>query len=311
MSDAAPLFMGIDGGGSRLRVALTDADLNPLAQIEYGSANPSSIGGEVAAARIRAAIGETLAAAGVTARDVMAVGIGIAGASAAHAESWLRGTVSEALPESLIMPSSDHEIALVGAHGARRGVLVLAGTGSVAVGISAAGAVAQSGGWGYLIGDEGSGYWIGGEALRLLTRVADGRPLNTAEASSTLPDRLMAHMTVDSPRAVIRWLYGDDKPPVGKVALLAELVLEAAQEGDLGAVAIIARAADALAALAENVLRRLSAPELTIRFAGGLLINENPLSLRLCKRLGLIVFPKALYPPVIGGALLAKLTWKG
>jgi N-acetylglucosamine kinase-like BadF-type ATPase len=121
----------------------------------------------------------------------------------------------------------------------------------------------------------------------------------------------MAHMTVDSPRAVIRWLYGDDKPPVGKVALLAELVLEAAQEGDLGAVAIIARAADALAALAENVLRRLSAPELTIRFAGGLLINENPLSLRLCKRLGLIVFPKALYPPVIGGALLAKLTWKG
>jgi glucosamine kinase len=310
MSDAAALFIGIDGGGSRLRVALTDADLIPLAQTEHGAANPNSIGADAATARIRAAIRETLAAAGVTPRDVTAVGVGIAGASAAHSEAWLRETVRDALPESLIVPSSDHEIALVGAHGERLGALVLAGTGSVAVGINRAGEKAYAGGWGYLIGDEGSGCWIGVEALRLLARVADGCTHDPAELASTLPARLMAFMAVESPREAIRWVYGSGTP-AGEVARLTEPVLAAAAEGDPCALSIVARAADALAALVEAVLRRLRAPDLPIRFAGGLLADENPLSLRLCERLNLSAFPRALHPPVIGGALLAKLIWKG
>ena len=80
------------------------------------------------------------------------------------------------LPAAQIALSSDVEIALVGALGQRLGIVVLAGTGSAAYGVNRAGDALLVGGWGYLLGDEGSGYWIGAEALRLLARASGSAP---------------------------------------------------------------------------------------------------------------------------------------
>jgi len=171
----APYVMGIDGGGSRLRVAVLARDLTILGESQGPTASPVVAGPDAAAETIRAGMRAALAAAGVRPQQIAAVGIGIAGALPRYSEGWLREVVAAVLPGAVVVPSIDYEIALVGALGERRGVLVLSGTGSLAYGVNAAGESALVGAWGYLIDDGGSGYWFGQQALQALARAADGR----------------------------------------------------------------------------------------------------------------------------------------
>src|SRR5690349_13591838 len=120
--------MGIDGGGSSIRAVITSLALDVRGEIRGETANPSVIGREQAAARIQNVIRATLENAALSAASIAGVGIGVAGAAASHSEAWLREVVAGVLPDSRIVASADYEIALVGAHGARKGVLVLAGT---------------------------------------------------------------------------------------------------------------------------------------------------------------------------------------
>jgi N-acetylglucosamine kinase len=292
------LFMGIDGGGSNLRVAVVDDALNIVAQAQRETANPSTIGHDTAAMRIQDALREVLAAVD---QPVEAVGIGVAGASSVYAEEWLRATVGAVLPNVPVAASMDNEIALVGAHGARRGVMVLAGTGSVAFAVGADGKHAQTGGWGYLLGDEGSGYWLVMEALRLMTRLEDG--IETGEGAP-LADRIEAALGLGRGVDVIPWLYRQP-PPVREVAQHAHVVLHAADQDDPFAHEIVERGAAALAMLARTAMRNVRA-EPEIRFCGGLLTADNALSRALCRQLGLADIPYPLHSPVVGAALLAR-----
>jgi N-acetylglucosamine kinase-like BadF-type ATPase len=155
------------------------------------------------------------------------------------------------------------------------------------------------GGWGYLIGDEGGGYWLGSQALRALVRAADGRGRDTI-----LLDRLMSTLNLSQPLDVIGWLYGDDGPRVREVAILAPLVLECDAEGDAVASRIVRNAAFELALSARTVRHRLGLHDQQPAFAGSLLTSPNPLSLLVCELLGLDSIPAPKYPPVIGAALL-------
>lgn len=292
-------YLGIDGGGSNLRLAVTEDNLNVIAETQRETANPSTIGRDAAKALIQDAIQEIVEKS----PPIQAVGIGIAGAAKAHSAEWLQEVVGEILPDARVIPSSDMEIALVGANGERRGVLILAGTGSVAYGVNDSGEELQVGGWGYLLGDEGGGYWIGMEALRTISHSADG----TYDYNSSLYQRVMDELNFPHPKNLIAWLYrGDSK--VREVAKLAALVLEEAEGGDSRALTIIESAADHLSRLTQTVIRRLSIEQRQVAFAGGLLSEPNPLSTRLMSRLSLTTFPTAKYPPVIGAALLAKLS---
>ncbi|MFN8373620.1 MAG: BadF/BadG/BcrA/BcrD ATPase family protein [Anaerolineae bacterium] len=300
------LFMGIDGGGSALRVVLADEQMQVLTQSERGTANPSSIGKEAAANLLHTTIDETLRKADKTADDVTAAAFGVAGT--ARLQTWIQEVGQGILPNSFIVPSTDFEIALVGARGERFGVLILAGTGSVAFGVNVKGDSVQVGGWGYLLGDEGSGYWMGMEALKALTRSFDKCPRDDMEAASILPQRLMKTLKLSKADEIISWVYG--QPRTAEVARLAELVLSEAEDGDIFARYIVHRAVRALETLVTTVRQRLKAHELPAAFAGGLLTNDNLLSRLLANRLGMTTIPQPLYPPVIGAALLAKLRYE-
>ena len=152
----APLFLGIDGGGSGLRVAIADDRLGSLVTVAESSANPNLIGHDAAQALIRRSISAALEQAGLHPSDINAAAIGVAGASSAHSREWLMETLAPALPDCLLVPSSDLEIALVGALAQRCGILLLAGTGSAVYGVAPSGQRLQIGGWGHLLGDEGS-----------------------------------------------------------------------------------------------------------------------------------------------------------
>ena len=287
-------YLGIDGGGSNLRVALVGESLSPIVEARRGTVNPIVVGFDEAKALIQSAVEEVM----IAGAPLRAVGIGIAGASLAH--DWMRSVITEVLPDVPVTTALDVEIALVGALGAHEGVLVLAGTGSVAFGVNAAGETAQAGGWGYLLGDEGSGYWLGVQALRALTQWSDGFDLG----AETLARRVMAYLNLSTPREVIRWVY---PPTIKEIAALAPLVLDAADEGDPYAARIVLGGAWSLSSLVTTVIRRLDVPTLPIAFAGGLLTADNHLSRDLCNFLSVPTIPQPQYPPVIGAALLAKI----
>lgn len=296
--NAGPYVMGVDGGGSGVRVVVVTPDLAICGQGAGPTANPGVVGHEAAAAAIRAAMQDALDRAGLSGEQIAAVGIGIAGAAASHSEAWLRQVVAAVTPDARPALSADYEIALVGALGQRCGVLILAGTGSLAYGVNGAGESALVGGWGYLLGDEGSGYWIGMEGLRAAARTLDGRG-----PATTLAATLLAALGLRDRHDLIRWLYSATSR-TRDIADLARLVLDRAAS-DSTAAAIIRRAADELAQAAEAVIRRLHMESPPIALAGGLLSDSNPLSEALCRALALPTLPIPLHPPVIGAALLA------
>jgi len=300
------IYLGIDGGGTRLRVTLCDNHLAVIQQREYGSANPGSIGREAARTLIHTAIRETLNDARVTSSSISAAGVGIAGISAEHSAIWLETILCEVLPDSLIALSSDVEIALVGAHGQRRGVLVLAGTGSAVYGVNTSGQAVMVGGWGYLLGDEGSGYWIGLQALRLFTRASDRWELTEQESSSRLPQKIIEQLQLGSPKELIGWIYGEPSLAASRIAGLAPLVLTEADAGDNYAQAILQEGAGHLASMTQTAISSLHEPDLPVAFAGGILAGENILSRSLCAELKLKSLPTAQFPPVIGAVILAK-----
>lgn len=294
-------LMGVDGGGSTVRVAITSSDLTIITQVQGPTVNPSIIGYEAAGETIQMAMWQALMNADIPADQISAIGLGIAGADARRAASWLHDVAAEITPRAHIVPSSDYEIALVGSHGARRGVLVLAGTGSLAFGVNPRGESALVGGWGYLLGDEGGGYWLGMEGLKAAIRSTDGR---SAETNLTIA--LFGALKIFEPRELVNWMY-QTSPRNKEIAQLAPLVLAVAAQGDRVAQEIVYRAAEELALAAKTITKQLRISTPQIAFAGGLLDTPNPLSNALCDQLSLRSIPEPKYPPVIGAALLAKM----
>lgn len=295
--------MGVDGGGSTVRVAITTPDLHIVGEARGASANPVTVGAKTAARTIQDAMRAAMQAAGATPQQIAAVALGIAGAPSLYSADWVRAVAAGVLPDAVIVPSADFEIALVGALGQRCGVLLLAGTGSFAYGVNAAGETALVGAWGYLIDDAGSGYWIGMRAIEAVARAADGRGPQTA-----LTTRLLAHWGLSQPLDLVRWLYYSGDSRIRDVAAIAPLVLDAATAGDAIAGHIVGRARDELVLLAQIALQRLTMGPDAMALAGGLLATPNVLSNAVCAALGLDVIPQPRYSPVIGAALLARLS---
>jgi len=296
-------WTGIDGGGSSLRVVIVDDDLQIVAQVNSKAANPSSIGHALAAERIRTTTQQALLRANQP--PIAGIGMGIAGADAAHSLVWGEQVLASILPNVPAIVASDYEIALVGARGVQHGALLLSGTGSIAFGINTAGKQHRAGGWGYLLGDEGSGFWLGLEALKIVSRLADGRV-----SHPDIPpfcDAVLQTLGLSSWRDGVGWLYHQPGIDVPAVAKIAPLVLEWAHDENASAREIVVRGAHHLVELAHTVLRKLNMDKDTLAFAGGLLSHRNVLSNTVVDLLNLAQYPVTKYSPAVGAALLAKL----
>jgi N-acetylglucosamine kinase-like BadF-type ATPase len=192
-----------------------------------------------------------------------AICVGSAGLSVRGAREFLRDRLAPLTGPSALTIVTDIQLVLPAA-GLTDGVAVVCGTGSVAVG-SCQGRTVQIGGWGYLLGDEGSGYWVVREALRvLLDRRDHDRP------PGELGDQLLAATSASDLPALHRLVYQQPHRPASW-ARHASLVLDSA---DPAAAAIAARAADAAASLAAAAVKELNSPRsLPVVLAGGLLGN--------------------------------------
>jgi glucosamine kinase len=252
-------LLGIDIGGTASRARLW-AGGRVVAESRAQSASLPASG----PAGAKAALAELLAGVrAYQAAPLDAIGVGSAGLSVPGAREFLREHLAPLTRSGELVIVTDAMLVLSAA-GMDAGVAVVCGTGSVAVG-SFAGRTVQVGGWGYLLGDEGGGYWIVREAMRtLLSRRDHGRP--AGELGAQL---LSATGAADIP-ALHRLFYAQPHLP-GSWARHAGLVLDSS---DSDAVAIAARAADAVAGLAASASRKLDSPvSLPVVLGGGLLGN--------------------------------------
>lgn len=293
-------WLGIDGGGTGVRVAIINQDVQVMAEVRGEAANPNSAGREAAQERIRAMVRQALVAANLTEAQIAGAGVGVAGASVEYNEPWLRETLLPVLPSVAIAYSSDEEIALVGARAALHGVVVAAGTGSVAYGCNEAGERMRMGGWGYLLGDEGSGYWIGREALRSVTYEHD----RLTAWPSTLPQRVLDHLGLARADDLIAWRY--QYAEARDVAALAPLVMQAAAAEDSMALSILETGTGHLARYVRTIRDTLRLPPETVVFGGSLLTADTLYRAMLIQQLGIQPEPSR-YSSVVGAALLAKL----
>ncbi|HEY2080124.1 MAG TPA: BadF/BadG/BcrA/BcrD ATPase family protein [Streptosporangiaceae bacterium] len=261
MATAVLRLIGIDIGGTRSRARLW-ADGQIAAEREGPSASIPAAGADAA----KAALDALLAGLDLDpAHPVDAICAGSAGLSVPGAQEFLREQLAPVTRSGLVVIVSDAALVLPAA-GLDEGIAVICGTGSVAMGTFRERAV-QAGGWGYLLGDEGGGYWIVREALRtLLWRREQGRP-----AGELGREMLSATASVDI-AALQRRYYGQPHVP-GDWARLARFVLES---GDPAAADITGRAADAAAALAAETARLLDPPgRFPVVLAGGLMAHAS------------------------------------
>jgi N-acetylglucosamine kinase-like BadF-type ATPase len=292
--------IGIDGGGSTLRCGIYGENLKCVHLLELSeTANPSVLGFTQAEELLKSTLQKTLDEAGIASSTVHYVGAGMAGA--AQNPDWLSAILKQSLPHAQITVAPDYEIALIGAHGERYGVLVLSGTGSAACGIDASGESAHSGGWGYLLDDGGSGYWLGLEMLKSATRVADG-----CMEETSLYQQTFAHLKITTPDELISWTYNPERNN-RDISEMAPLVLACATAGDLEAHRIVEDGAEQLYQLYLSVVKRLDFTNPPVMFAGGLLSSATLLRHLLMQKIGLAKVPTPKYSPVEGAALMANL----
>lgn len=251
---ADALFLGVDGGGTRCRARLTDAAGRRLGAGEAGPAN-IRFGIEVAFASIHDAAAQCLAQARLAPADLARVTacLALAGASEPAALAAARQR-PHGFGKAIV--TADADAACIGAHQGDGGI-VIAGTGSIAWAVLR-GRRHRLGGWGLPVSDEGSGAWIGREALAQVLRAHDGRAPWTA-----LLGALFAQYG-DSPHAIVEWAA---LAMPREFATLAPRVVEHAARGDAAARDIMQRAAEHIDALATRLLA-LGVPRLSL--SGGL-----------------------------------------
>jgi N-acetylglucosamine kinase-like BadF-type ATPase len=245
-------FVGIDGGGTKTAAVLLDGHRREIARAVSGPSNYYSVGRAVAEVSLHAAIGQVLSLAGLTARDVTAIGLGMAGVDRPGDREVVRAMLSRFGPFAQIVITNDAEAALVGGVGRRHGLVLIAGTGAIVYGVNAQGEARRADGWGFLVGDEGSAHWIGVQGLRAIARAHDGRGPATA-----LKERLIAHLGLPDVSRLVTLVYADDFG-VPQLAGLAPLVSQAAHAGDAVAQGILREAGRRLSLTLGAVVRGLN-----------------------------------------------------
>ena len=288
-SDA--VLLGVDCGGSHTAVVVGDRQGRVLARAEGPGSAMKPGGAERSAAVILEVARRAATLAGVSLPAGGAL-VGAAGAGRAPEQDALAAALKTAGAAERVAVRSDVEIALAAAFGNGPGVLVNAGTGSIAYARVQDGRLFRAGGHGWQLGDEGGGYWLGHRALSTAARSQDG-----LEESSTLLERLLVALGLQTFDDLIRWT---STATPAQVAALAPHVLNAAREGEMVAQRIIEEAAGELSHLVRALSRHFSGTEdFRIATAGGLLRPGSPLIAALRARLGADV-PRARFAEVSG-----------
>lgn len=294
--------LGIDAGGTKTVCYLATADGHVVGEGRGGGANLHAHGElqveKVLHGVIEQAIGD---------RSIFpdAVCLGVAGVDRPEDDRTVREIMRRLGFRRHTLVVNDALVALVAGVGDTPGVVLIAGTGSIAYGINAAGKAARAGGWGFVLGDEGSGYWIGRQALAAVVRESDGRGPRTR-----LTPLVLEHFKLTRVDGLVRAVY-DQGLNRQSIAALGPLVAKARELGDIAAAEILDKAAEELTRATSSVITRLGmrGDAFGIVLSGGMFKVIPWLVEELTRRLG-DVAPRATVAaltvePALGAVRLA------
>ncbi len=302
------LYVGIDGGGTRTRAVVAAEDLVIRGRGTAGASNASR--GSLAHVMevIHEALDDALSAAGVGQGDVRRICCGIAGVDATGLRERLQWGLEKIFGFGRIQVTTDARIALAGASEGpvgTPGIVLIAGTGAIAFGRNAKGEEARAGGWGPLLGDEGSGYAIAREGLMAVMRDLDGRGPDTLLRTTVLSSE-----GIGTPAELLLKVHRVDGGP-SEVAAFYPMVLDAARQGDVLSLEIFRRAGAELGLAAVTVARKLGMLGDAFRvatvggvFGAGALILD-PVREALASVAPRATAGQAAFPPEIGAVRIA------
>ena len=270
--------LGIDAGGTKTVCQLANARGEVLTEARGGGANLQAVG----ELEVEKVLHEVMEEA-IGDRDIVpaAICLGIAGVDREEDARVIGGIMRRIGYKAKTLVVNDALVALEAGAPDQPGVVVIAGTGSIAYGRNDRNQAARAGGWGYVLGDEGSGYWIGRAALRAVLREADRRGPETA-----LTGLLLKFYGVAKAQDLIHQVYHGTLRP-SAIAALAKCVQSAFTDGDSVAIGILRSAADELESCALSVARRIEivGSEFPFVLAGGMLRAVPWLQDELSRRL--------------------------
>jgi glucosamine kinase len=258
------IFLGIDGGGTKTSCVIGD-EKSVLGTGTAGGSNVIRVGENQARESLAFAIRQACAAANVAPTQIERTCVGIAGGARPEIAGIVRRLLSEFVSGEITVVG-DMVIAMESAFGSGPGVIVIAGTGSIAYGRNAKGETARAGGWGFAISDEGSGHWIGRSAVTAAMRNYD-----EGDHAGLLLERIMKFWGLTTREDLV--IVANKSPDF---AALLPAVIAAADAGEATARTVLTKAGMELATLAKIVIARLfgSAEALPVAVSGGVFHNS-------------------------------------
>jgi N-acetylglucosamine kinase-like BadF-type ATPase len=304
------LLLGVDGGGTSTTAWLADTEGRVLGRGVGGPSNAKAIGLEAARVGLDQAVQFAFAKAGIEVRSVAVACLGLAGFDRPDDRYRLEFWASESPWNGRLILVNDGDLVVAAGTPDAWGVGLIAGTGSIAVGRDREGRTARAGGWGYLLGDEGSGYAVALAGLRKVARQADGRD---PAGHSALTDRFCESLGIGSTSELVTAVYRDGFDRA-KIASLAPIVVAAAEDDPSILIEILEPAGKELALMVEAVARKLefSPGRLPLAMAGSFLLNCGPISRLVPYQLaarGYEVASTFVADPVKGAITLARRSW--
>lgn len=303
---ARELVLGVDGGGTKTLAIITDSRQRVLGEGVAGPSNPLRVGIVNAAAAVKEAVDKACAAAEVERGAIVAAEVGLAGVRRGDLRKRMREALT-GLGIHTLEVVTDADIALFGATEGAPGLVVIAGTGSICCGTNARGIHFCSGGWGTLMGDEGSGSWIARRALQAVAQAADGRGPKTALTQATL-----SYFNVATLDELAMAIYAPSMTN-DRIAGLCRHVIEAAKDNDEIARSIVLSAGRELGAAAAAVIRelRMGREEFQVAHVGGVFtagdLVLNPLREEIARIApAAFVAPPRLSPAVAAARMARK-----
>lgn len=296
-------FLGIDGGATKTSCVLGD-ERTILGCGTAGSSNVIRVGETGARKSMSESILQACAAAQISPEQITSTCVGAAGAARENVRAQLHRFVTE-MVSGEVQIVGDMIVALQAAFGDGAGVVVVAGSGSIAFGRSVSGATVRAGGWGFAISDEGSGYWIGRRAIATALRSCD----ESGEPEGRLLSRIVKELGVENREQLVARANGN---PLPDFATLVPAVISLADDGDEAAQEVLRAAGEELGKLALVVLRRLfkDSPSVPVAMSGGVFGN-SPFLRRIFYNYLCSAFPAAItnatvVEPVLGALELAR-----
>lgn len=306
-----PLYIiGIEGGGTKTTAVLCALDGIILSEAQGGPSNFHIIGIDKTASTLFDLIQTCCHSVGCSVSQIGAVVAGLAGAGRISDQQRIKDKLLEEVRVKnfnleKVLIESDARIALEGAFSGKPGVVVIAGTGSIVFGKDERDKVYRAGGWGRLIGDEGSGYAIGREAFRVVAKLLDGYGKKTK-----LVKLINDKFGLGTQDAIINAVYEEKFD----FASVVPVVMEAALKDDPAAKKILVRACSDLIEVIGAVLDKMNkgrkgVPKRPLAFVGNLLMNDNFYSRKIRsaikREISYVTIHNAESSPVVGAALMA------